>query len=355
MRLEDRLAQIEEPSEKAAQAARERWNHVAKPLHSLGLLEDAIVKIAAVQGTEEICLEKKALIIMCADNGIVEEGVSQTGQEVTAVVTENFTKGDSCVCRMAKQAGVRVIPVDIGVAGNLEHCGTVYPLRDCKIAYGTRNFYKEPAMTKQETLAAIETGIRLVAELKKQGCQILAIGEMGIGNTTTSSAVASVLLGVDPAVLTGRGAGLSDDGLKRKRQVIEEAIQMHKPNWKAPVDVLSKVGGLDLAGLAGVCLGGAICHIPVVLDGVITAAAALAATSLCPAVSKYLLASHVSAEPAGKMILERLGLTAVIEGNMCLGEGTGAMAFMPMLDMAADIYKNMCTFRDIQIEEYQEF
>ncbi len=353
MKLEERLAKLTCPSKEAAAAAVRHWNHIAKPLHSLGLLEDAIIKIAAIQGTEHICLDKKALVIMCADNGIVAEGVTQTGQEVTAVVTENFTRGESCVCLMAERAGAEVIPVDIGVASDLETCGVKYPLRRCKIAYGTKNFYKEPAMTRQETVMAIETGIRIAADLKKQGFRLLAVGEMGIGNTATSSAVASVLLGEEPAVMTGRGAGLSDQGLKLKQRVIENAIQRHRPNRKDAVDVLSKVGGLDLAGLAGVCMGGALYQIPVVLDGVITAAAALAAESLAPGVSGYLLASHVSAEPAGRRILEKLGLTPVIEGQMCLGEGTGAMALMPLLDMAADIYTHMRTFQDIHMEEYK--
>lgn len=352
MKLEDIRDQIEPGSEEAKRKARERWSHVAKPLGSLGLLEDAVVKIAGVQGQEKICVDKKALVIMCADNGIVEEQVTQTGQEVTAVVTENFTKGDSCVCLMAAQAGVRVVPVDIGVAGPLENCGSRYPLLGRRVADGTRNFRKEPAMTRQETERAIQEGICVVKDLKEEGYQLLAVGEMGIGNTTTASAVASVLLGEAPHVLTGRGAGLSDEGLRRKIRVIEEGIALHKPDPADPVDVLSKVGGLDLAGLVGVFLGAAACHLPVVLDGVITAAAALAACSLCSHVSDYLIASHVSAEPAGRLILERLGLKAPIDAGLCLGEGTGAMAFVPMLSMAAEIYLHMSTFEDIQIEEY---
>ncbi len=352
MSLEESLEQIEPVSQEAIKRARDRWSHVAKPLGSLGLLEEAVVKIAGIQRQERIRINKKALVIMCADNGIVEEGVTQTGQEVTGVVTENFTKGQSCACIMARQAGVQVVPVDIGVAGELKECGSLYPLVRRKIAWGTRNFRKEPAMTREETLRAVEAGIGVAKDLKGQGCKMLAVGEMGIGNTTTSSAVASVLLGADPEVMTGRGAGLSDEGLERKKRVIREAIALHRPDPRDGVDVLSKVGGLDLAGLAGICLGGAIFHMPVVLDGFITSVAALAACSLCSHVSGYLLASHVSAEPAGRLVLERLGLKAPIDGGLCLGEGTGAMAFMPMISMAADIYLNMSTFQDINIEEY---
>ncbi len=311
------------------------------------------MKIAGIQGQEKICIEKKALVIMCADNGIVEEQVTQTGQEVTAVVTENFTRGESCACIMAEQAGVHVVPVDIGVAGRLDNCGVRYPLVRRKVACGTRNFRREKAMTRQETEKAILEGIRLAEELKRQGYHLLAVGEMGIGNTTTASAVASVFLGLDPRAVTGRGAGLSDEGLERKIRVIQDGIALHRPDPADAVDVLSKVGGLDLAGLAGIFLGGAICRMPVVLDGVITAAAALAACSLWDHAADYIIASHVSAEPAGRLILERLGLKAAVHGGLCLGEGTGAMAFMPMLSMAAEIYLHMSTFEDIRIEEYR--
>ncbi len=205
MKPEDIKKQIQPASEEAKKRAKERWSHVAKPLGSLGLLEDAVVRIAGIQGQEKICIEKKALVIMCADNGVVEEQVTQTGQEVTAVVTENFTKGDSCACIMAERAGVDVFPVDIGVAGSLDGCGGRYPLVRRRVARGTRNFRREPAMTRQEAEKAIEEGICLAEELKNQGYHLLAVGEMGIGNTTTTSAAASVLLGLDPEVRRGAG------------------------------------------------------------------------------------------------------------------------------------------------------
>lgn len=353
MKLEERLIQAAEANRAAMERAEVRWSQVAKPLHSLGLLEDAVVKIAGIQHTDQISIDRKALIIMCADHGVVEEGVTQTGQDVTAVVTRNFTKGDACVCIMAERAGVDVYPVDIGVAADLEGCGQRYPLTVQKIAYGTKNFRKEPAMTERETREAIDVGIRMVGRLKKEGYHLIGTGEMGIGNTTASSAVASVLLGVKPERMTGRGAGLSDLGLEKKLRVVEEAIQFHKPNWKDGMDVLSKVGGLELAGLTGVFLGGAIYHVPVVIDGFIASAAALAAASLCPEAVDYMLASHASKEPGGQLVLEKLGLTPVIRADMCLGEGTGAVAFMPLLDMAVDVYRRMSTFSEIHIEGYQ--
>lgn len=346
------IGQIDAPDERAAEAARERWSHVAKPLDSLGLLEAAIVKVAAAKGSADICLDKKALVVMCADNGVVEEGVTQTGQEVTAVVTGNFTRGDSCVCIMAERAGVDVFPVDIGVAFPIEK-GKKYPLIHRKVRKGTRNFLKEPAMTREEAIQAVSAGVELVRELKDRGYGMIATGEMGIGNTTTSSAVASVLTGEPPETMTGKGAGLSDEGLLRKISVIKEGITQRKPDPSDALDVLAKVGGLDLAGLTGIFLGGAIFHVPVVVDGFISASAALAAASINRNVSSYMLASHMSAEPASRLLMEKLGLEPVILAGMCLGEGTGAVAFLPLLDMAAEIYKKMSTFQEIHIKEYK--
>lgn len=352
MRLEDRLVQIRPLDEGAMKAARRRWDQVAKPLGSLGLLEDYIVRIAGITGSSQIDISRKALVIMCADNGVVEEGVTQTGQEVTAVVTENFTKGESCVCIMAKQAGIEVYPVDIGVAKEIRQSGSLYPLIRRKIMPGTRNFFKGPAMTIEEARSAVDVGIGLVEMLKQKGCGLILTGEMGIGNTTTSSAVASVLLGKMPQEMTGKGAGLSEEGLATKIRVIEEGIRKNKPDWKDGLDVLAKVGGLDLAGLAGVFLGGALCRIPVLIDGFISAAAALAAAVICPEAKPFMVATHVSAEPAGDIILKALGLTPVLCAHMCLGEGTGAVAVVPMLDMAAAVYESMSTFEEIHIDDY---
>ena len=348
--LETVLKGIKPIDKEAVKAAKAHWDRVAKPLNSLGVLEEDICRIAGVKRREEFSLDKKCIVIMCADNGIVAEGVTQTGQDVTAAVAKNMAARRSCVCLMAACAGAEVLPVDVGIAADMTETGIL----DRKIAWGTRDFLKEPAMTRKEAVKALEVGIEVAGILHEKGCDLAGTGEMGIGNTTTSSAVISVLTGLDPEVVTGRGAGLDHAGLKRKIEVIKEGIRIHRPDPSDGIDVLSKVGGLDLAGLAGVCIGGAMYHAPVVLDGVITAAAALAAQTICPGVSDYLLASHVSAEPAGKLILERLGLTAAIDGHLCLGEGTGAMAFMPLLDMALEIYEKMSTFEDIHIEEYKE-
>ena len=354
--------------EEAMERAKRNWDSIAKPLDSLGLLEKAIIRIAGIGGTPEIDLSKKAVAIFCGDNGIVSEGVTQTGQEVTAVVTENFSRRESCVCLMAKEAGAYVLPVDLGVAGRLkgavcefplsipeEKRHVLYPIWDRKLALGTKNFLEGPAMARELTIKAVECGMETARLLKERGFRIIAAGEMGIGNTTTSSAVSAVLLGMDPREVTGRGAGLSREGLERKIAVIREGIEKNRPDRQDAIDVLSKVGGFDLAGLAGLMIGGAVYRIPVILDGFITGAAALAAVAICPAVREFILASHVSAEPAGTMVLERLGLEPVIHGRMCLGEGTGAVALLPLLSMAETVYRNMSTFQEIEIKEYQHF
>lgn len=358
MECEDRDMRIEEIKEliscadqESMERAKKRWMSIGKPLFSLGKLEDAVIKMAGIKGTEDYLLEKRGLIIMCADNGIVEEGVTQTGQEVTAIVAENFTRHATSVCSMAEVAGADIFPVDIGMTRDVP--SVTKP--EYKVAYGTKNFAKEPAMTRDEVLRAIEIGILQVKERKKEGYDILATGEMGIGNTTTSSAVAAVLLGKEAALVTGKGAGLTDRGLEKKIQVIEEAIQMHQPEASDPVDVLSKVGGLDLAGLTGVFLGGAIYRVPIVIDGFISAVSALCAWKISKQVQAFMLPSHVSKEPAGQMVLDTLGLSPFLTCDMCLGEGTGAIAAFPILDMGLKVYRQMGTFEEIKVEQYQVF
>lgn len=332
----------------AMDAARKRWNSIAKPLYSLGSLEDAIVQIAGITGDADVHLERRGLIVMCADNGVVEEGVTQTGQEVTAIVAENFLSGDTSAAIMCEKAGVRLFPVDIGMAAD-----TKVPGR--KIRYGTGNIAKEPAMSREEALQAVLYGMQLVKERKEEGYQILCTGEMGIGNTTTSSAVASVLLSRSPEEMTGRGAGLGQEGLDRKIRVVQAAIERNTPDPSDPLDVVSKVGGLDLAGLLGVYLGGACFRIPVVVDGFISAVAALLAVRMCPLAGEYLLGSHTSREPGTKRVLEALGVHPGLDFGMCLGEGTGAVAFLPVLDMACAVYRRMGTFTEHQIEDYKDY
>ena len=344
--LEEILKQIQTPDESAMEVARGRWDSIAKPLNSLGMMEELIVQIVGITGGTSVDIQKKVLVEMCADNGVVEESVTQTGQEITALVAENFLKGDTVACNMCAMAHADVGPVDVGMAMD-----TKVPAY--KTAYGTRNFVKEPAMTREQAVAAIEAGIQVADDLTRKGYRLLAMGEMGIGNTTTSSAVASVLLHASVEEMTGRGAGLSSEGLRRKIQAIKKGIEKNQPDPQDPIDVLAKVGGFDIAALAGLCLGGAWKHTPVLMDGFISCVAALLAVRLCPAVSGYLLASHVSKEPAAERILDELGKEAMIHGKMCMGEGTGAAALFPILDMAAEIYNTMSTFEDIHMDSYE--
>lgn len=347
MTLEQIIAGIAPADNIEMKKASMRWDSIAKPLHSLGLLEEQIIKIAGMIRSHDVRLDKKALIVMCADNGVVEEGVTQTGQEVTAMVAENFLDCNASAALMCQKAGVDIFPIDIGMVTDTR-------VPNYKVAYGTKNMTKGPAMTREETMQAVLTGIQLVKEKKEAGYQILATGEMGIGNTTTSSAIAAVLLEEDVTTMTGRGAGLSNDGLNRKIHAIEMAITVNQPDKNDPLDVLAKVGGFDLAGLAGVFLGGAYYQIPVVVDGFISAAAALVAVRMCPAVRDYLLASHASKEPGMRKIMEALELCAPLHCNMCLGEGTGAVAFLPVLEMALEVYQKMSTFSENDMESYKE-
>lgn len=346
MTLQETLEKIHPLDEQARETARRRWDSIAHPLHSLGLMEDVIVQIAGIIGSQEVQIGKKALIPMCADNGVVEEGVTQTGQEVTAIVAENFLVEQATASILCRQSGADIFPIDIGMITDTK-------VPNHKIAYGTKNMAKEPAMTYEEAIRAIEVGIHVAEELKEQGYAILATGEMGIGNTTTSSAVASVLLEQPVEEMTGRGAGLSTAGFRKKIQVIKQAIEIHKPDRKDAIDVVAKVGGFDIAGLVGVYLGGAALGMPVVIDGFISGVAALAAQSLSPVAADYMIASHVSEEPAARLILDALGKEAFLHAHMCLGEGTGAVAIFPLLDMAAAVYNGMSTFQDIQVEEYK--
>lgn len=345
------LEEAAPPDEQAMLAGRRHWDLIAKPIYGLGIMEDLIVKIAGIQGQEDVALEKKAVIVMCGDNGVVEEGVTQTDSHVTAVVTENFARGIASVNRMAAVAGADVIPVDIGVARDLTEPG----VRNKKIAYGTKNLAKGPAMSEEEAVRAIMTGIGMVRECKEKGYHLLATGEMGIGNTTTGSAIASVLLGLPVKTVTGKGAGLSAEGIRRKVQVIEGAIRLQQPDPRDPLSVLAGLGGFDIAGMTGVFLGGALYRMPVMIDGMISSVAALTAARLCPAAVGYMLASHMSNEPSSVMIMKELGLEPVIHGRLALGEGTGAVMLFPLLEMAYQVYLENSTFENIQIEAYEHF
>lgn len=347
MTLEETMQKIRPVDAAAMAAAKQHWDGLGKPLGSLGRLEKALIQIAGIQRTGDVHIDRKALVIMCADNGVVEEGVTQCGQEVTATVAENFLDEKSCVAIMCRRAGTKICPVDIGMAVDTPR------VEKRKIAYGTKNMAKEPAMTREQAVAAIEVGIAKAEELHAQGYEMLATGEMGIGNTTTSSAMTAVYLGLDVETVTGRGAGLSSYGLQRKIHAIKQAIAVNQPDPEDPLDVLAKVGGLDIAGMCGLFLGGAAQQMPVVMDGFISQVAALTAVRLVPECADYILASHVSEEPGANILLKALEKDAFLTCGMRLGEGSGAVALFPILDFASDIYHKMSTFVQADIVEYQ--
>ena len=337
---------------------RNKWDSIAKPLNSLGRFEEITARIGAVQGSADIDIRKRAVIIMCADNGIVAEGVSQSGQDVTRAVAEWMGRVESSVCQMAREAKADTIPVDVGI--NME--GSPKGVIDRKVMKGTRNFADEPAMTEDECMQAIEAGIDTVCDCSAKGYRLLATGEMGIGNTTTSSALAAALLGLDADIVTGRGAGLSPGGLRKETQGIREALEKYDPAGDAErtspeyaMHMLSCVGGLDIAGLAGVFIGGAMNHIPVIIDGFISAVAALIAERLVPGTRDFMIASHLGKEPGMKYILDILGLEPVIDGMLALGEGTGAVMLMPLLDTVLALYSNGLSFADTTVEQYHDF
>ena len=342
---------VNKPDEDIRRAIQNNWDHVAKPIDGMGRFETLTAQIGAITGTQEVNISKAAVIIMCADNGIVEEGISQSGQEVTLAVARNMAAKKSSVGKMAAKIGVDTIPIDIGI----NYKDPIPGVQNCKIRCGTRNFRIEPAMTEEETVKAITTGIQIVSECKEKEYRILATGEMGIGNTTASSAVAAALLDCDIKQVTGRGAGLSDEGLLHKQEIIAEALDNYQLKNADTFQILMTVGGLDLAGLAGICIGGALYHIPIVLDGVISMVAALAAERIVPGTKDYLIPSHKGKEPAVEILVKELGLEPVIDARMALGEGTGAVMMLSLLEMALSIYRNSATFEDIQIEQYERF
>ncbi len=351
MNLLDKTIKNIKPLDKSSiEKAKKRFLNIAIPLGSLGLLQDAIIQLAGIQENEKPDISKRAVIVFCADNGVVAQGVTQCGQEVTAIVTENLNRGQTSVCLMADAINIDVIPVDIGVAKDVNG----EKIRKCKIRYGTADMTQEPAMTRQQAISAIETGIKIAVECKNDNYKLLCLGEMGIGNTTTTAAVTSVLLELQPEMVTGRGAGLSSDGLTRKIKVIKTAIDLHKPNPNDIIDTLYKVGGLDICGMVGAYLGGAYCRIPVVADGVIACVAALCAVRLCPAARDYIIVSHKSDEPAGEKLLDALNAKPFIDAKMRLGEGTGAVAAVSLLDLALAPYLRMASFDEINIDAYKQ-
>ena len=341
----DIMEQITPPDEPAQLAAKARWDSLAKPLGSLGVFEDMVTKLAALRGDANLRIPERCLLVFCADNGVVRQGVTQCESAVTAKVALALAEGRSSVSPMARLTDCRVIPVDVGMLDFPGHPGIL----NRRVRNGTDDISLGHAMSRADCLAAMAQGAALA---KETSADILLIGEMGIGNTTTSAAVLCALRGLDPALVTGRGAGLSTEGLKHKRGIIRRALDRNRPDPADPVDVLTRVGGLDLAAMCGACLGAAASKTPAVIDGYISAVAALCALRLCPAAEKALFLSHTSGEQGGESILAEYELPAPIRAGMRLGEGSGAVMLLPLLDMALSLYHSGQSFSRLGIEAY---
>jgi nicotinate-nucleotide--dimethylbenzimidazole phosphoribosyltransferase len=338
--LDTTIAAIHPLDADAMVAAEARQLQLTKPPKALGRLETLSIQLAGIQGKEQPVIEDKAIAVMAADHGVVAEGVSAFPAEVTPAMVVNMVHGGAGINVIGRHVGARVIVTDLGVNADL----SAADIRHDKIRMGTANMAQGPAMTRDEAIRAIESGIRLVEEELEKGLDIICTGEVGIGNTTAASAVIAVLSGEPAARVTGRGTGITQEALISKVTTIEKAIAVNAPDRLDPIDVLAKVGGLDIAGMTGVFLGGAAHRVPVVMDGFISAAAALAAVRLCHECVDYILPSHVSIEKGHQVVLEELGLVPLFDLQMRLGEGTGAALSMSIIEASARILSEMATF-----------
>ena len=344
MTLQDFISVVSPLNDAAMAAARERQAQLAKPPGSLGRLEDLSIQLAGITGKVYNKIEKKHLLVFAADNGVVAEGVSSAPQSVTLMQTINLTQHKTGASTLCKHFGCEITVCDVGVNADIKESAVL----NRKIAYGTQNIVYGPAMTREQAVQAIMTGIELA---QNTDADVIGIGEMGIGNTTTSSAVLSVVLDADVKVVTGRGGGITDDSFRKKKEVIKAAIQVNQPDKNDVIDVLAKVGGFDIATMCGAFIGAAATHRPVVIDGFISAVAALCAVRLCPNVKGYLVPSHASYEIGYKLAMDAMELQPLFLLGMRLGEGSGCPLAFEILDAACAIINDMATFEEADIDD----
>ncbi len=345
--VEKLTAKIELVDQGWISKALERQNSLTKPPGSLGTLEEIACRIAAIQKTLSPCVDHKRIVVFAADHGVTEEGVSPYPGEVTAQMVANFLRGGAAINAIARAARAEVVVIDIGVKSPIPAVDTSEELIQFirkPVRAGTRNFMKEPALTEQETLAAIMVGYEIAEESKRLGVNLIGLGEMGIGNTTAAAAITAALTGLPSARVTGRGTGADDDILAKKRFVVDEALRIHAPNQADALSVLRVFGGLEVAALVGVCLGAAAARIPIVIDGFITTAGAALAVRMCPASAGYMFAGHLSAEPGHFALLQITELHPMLDLEMRLGEGTGAALAMNIIEAAIRSFVDMATF-----------
>lgn len=347
-KIEDVIAGIKPLDERAMAEAQERQDNLTKPQGSLGHLESLSIQVAGIKGDPRPRIKDKVIFTLAGDHGATQEGVSAYPSEVTPQMIYNFLRGGAGINVLARHVGARVVVADLGVASLL---GQHPNLKEKKVALGTQNMAVKPAMSREQAIQSIEAGIELVEEELPMGIDILGTGDMGIGNTTPSSAIAAAMTGTDVPTVTGRGTGLDDEGLERKVKMIRKALEIHRPDPKDPIDILSKVGGFEIGGIVGLILAGAKYRVPVVIDGFISGAAALIATSLSPRVRPYLIASHQSVERGHRVILEYLKLKPLLNLDMRLGEGTGAALGIFLVEAAVRILDEMATFAEASVSE----
>ena len=343
----DMLASIAPLNQDAMEAARTRQQELTKPAGSLGRLEEIAIQLAGITGQSMPKIRRKAVIVMASDHGVTEEGVSAYPAEVTPQMVYNFLRGGAAINALAKFAGARVIIVDIGIAADIAHPNLI----SRKVAYGTANMAKGAAMTREQMVNAISAGIDVFEVQFEQGIDLIATGDMGIGNTTASSAIAAALLEKPVSLVTGRGTGINDEQLAHKIGVIEKAQEQNRPDPRDPFDVLMKVGGFEIAGLVGVIIAAAARRVPVVVDGLISGAAALLATEMQPTIRDYLFAGHRSVEQGHRLMLEHMQLAPLLDLNLRLGEGTGAVLAMNVIEAALRVHNEMATFAEAGVSE----
>lgn len=348
MNLEDVIKEIKPLHESAMRAARTRQDQLTKPRGSLGRLEELSIQLAGIKADPFPVVDRKAVIVMAADHGVTREGVSAYPSDVTAQMVLNFLRGGAAINVLARQAGARVMVVDIGVAADFE---PLPGLVRRKVRCGTRNSAQGPAMTREEAEQALQVGVDVLNEEADRGLDIVATGDMGIGNTTPSSAIVAALTGLPVGQVVGRGTGLDDQGLDRKIRVIEQALAVNQPNANDALDVLHKVGGLEIAGLAGTMIAAASRRIPVVVDGFISTAAAMIAVDLAPGLRDYLIAAHLSVETGHRAMLQHIGLKPLFDLNLRLGEGTGAALAFHMIEASTRILREMATFDEAGVSD----
>lgn len=339
--------QIPALNARAMAEAEARQAALAKPPKSLGVLEEISVRFAGMTGRVFNEAKRRRILIFAADNGVVAEGVTSAPKSVTLAQTINFTRGLTGVAVLAKHFRTELCVYDVGIDARFHQAGVI----DKKIAMGTRNIAVAPAMSREEALRAIETGFEAAAQAAAEGVEILGVGEMGIGNTTTSSAVLSCLLNLPAEETTGRGGGVNDQGFLRKKQVIDGAIALHRPDPSDAVDVLAKLGGFDLAAMCGAFLGAAAHRMPVVVDGFISAVAALCAARICPRCADYMFGSHVSCERGYALAMGALGVKSMFQLEMRLGEGSGCPIAFEVIDGALTVLRDMATFDEARIDD----